>query len=77
MTCAHRFAADRDGGMHETLRFTIGRCASCEVPLLHVVTPYGPREGSLHPLTPDKHAQLVEGTYVDLELFRTRWLEGR
>lgn len=77
MNCAHRFEVDRDGGAHETLRFTIGHCGACESPLLHVFTPYGPRDGSMHPLTPDKHAQLLEGTDVDLEIFRTRWLEDR
>lgn len=77
MRCDHRFETDRDGGSHDTLRFTVGHCGACREPLLHVATPYGPRAGSLHPLTPDKHAQLLEGTDVDLEIFRTRWLEGR
>ena len=72
--CTGSFEADRPAGKTETISFTIGHCARCAGKLLHVRTPYGPTHGTVHALSEEKHAQLMEGTDVDLELFREKWL---
>jgi hypothetical protein len=72
--CARHFEIDRPGGAHESMTFTIGHCGRCGQTLVHVATPYGPPAGSVHPITAEKHGQLVEGSEVDLEIFRERWL---
>lgn len=67
---------DRDAGAHDSVEFAVGRCARCGQTLVHLWTPYGPKEGSIHPITGEKHGQLVEGSEADLEIFRERWLRG-
>lgn len=72
--CAKEFVKDRDGGAVDTIRFTIGHCGQCDRKLVHVRTPYGPDEGTVHELTGEKHAQLLDGTDVDFQIFREKWL---
>jgi hypothetical protein len=75
--CAEHFTADRDGGAHETIAFTIGHCERCGRALVHARTPYGPAAGTVHAISAEKHAQLLEGNEVDLDIFRRRFLEER
>lgn len=74
--CQREFVKDRDVGEVESVELTIGRCAHCRQTLVLTWTPYGPKEGSIHPITAEKHGQLVEGSEADLEIFREKWLKN-